>query len=83
MYFPVWLRNLLISAGLKPVLSLTEKSCTASYYRQFSTNIINYKINTSFFLSESSAPWGNKTGFIPITYRFKIRGKLSIVRCDK
>jgi len=27
------------SAGLKPVLSQTEKSCKAPNYRQFSTNI--------------------------------------------
>ena len=31
---------LLISAGFKPVLSHTEKSCMASYYRQFFTNIL-------------------------------------------
>ena len=35
MHFPVWLRKLLISAGLEPVLSHIEISCTASYYRQF------------------------------------------------
>ena len=29
----------MISAGLEPVLSHTEKSCIASYYRQFFTNI--------------------------------------------
>ena len=40
--FPVWLRNRLLSAGLEPVLSQTEKACIASNYRQFSTNI---KIN--------------------------------------
>ena len=38
-YFPVWLRNRLLSTGLEPVLSQTEKSCIASNYRQFSTNI--------------------------------------------
>ena len=37
--FPVWFWNRLISAGLEPVLSYTEKSCTTSYYRQFSSNI--------------------------------------------
>ena len=36
VFFPVWLRNRLISAGLEPVTSNTEKSCIASYYRQFS-----------------------------------------------
>ena len=34
-------RNRLISAGLEPVLSQTEKSCITSCYRQFSTNIKN------------------------------------------
>ena len=28
--FPVWLRKQLISAGLEPILSHTEKSCKAS-----------------------------------------------------
>ena len=37
--FPVWFRNRLLSAGLEPVLNQTEKSCIASNYRQFSTNI--------------------------------------------
>ena len=32
--FPIWLRNRLISDGLEPVLSQTEKSC-----RAISTNI--------------------------------------------
>ena len=39
LIFAVWLRNLLISTGLKPVLCHTEKSCIVSYYIQFSTNI--------------------------------------------
>ena len=37
--FLVWIRNRFISAVLQPVLSHTEKSCKASYYRQFSINI--------------------------------------------
>ena len=37
--FSVWLRNCLVSAGLEPVLSDTEKSCKASYYIKYSTNI--------------------------------------------
>ena len=47
--FPVWLRNRLISGGLEPVLSNTEKLCIASYYIQFSMNIKmnHHKINTS------------------------------------
>ena len=38
-FIPVWLRNRLISAGLEPVLSHTEKLCIVSYYIQFSSNI--------------------------------------------
>ena len=38
-HISVWLRNRIISAGLESGLSHTEKSCKASYYRQFSTNI--------------------------------------------
>ena len=37
--FSVCLRNRLISDGLETVLSHTERSCIASYYRQFPTNI--------------------------------------------
>ena len=33
--FPVWHRIRLISVGLEPVLTHKEKSCSASYYRQF------------------------------------------------
>ena len=35
----VWLLNRLIFDGLGLVISHTEKSCIASYYKQFSTNI--------------------------------------------
>ena len=38
-FFPVCLSNRLISAGLEPVLSETEKSCISSNYRRFFTNI--------------------------------------------
>ena len=38
-FFPVRLRNRLISGGLEPVLSHIEKSCIASNYTQFSKNI--------------------------------------------
>ena len=55
---PVWLRNRLISAGLEPVPSHTEKACIASYYRQFSTkdhktglNLIVFNFNISGKLS--------------------------------
>ena len=38
--FPVWIQNrLLFSAELEMVCSHTERSCTASYYRQYFTNI--------------------------------------------
>ena len=42
--FPVWLRNRSLSAELEPVLSHTERSCIASYYKQF---YINIKIKTT------------------------------------
>ena len=63
--FPVWLPNRLISAGLKPVLSHTEKSCIVSYYINFSTNLrmYNHNIKISFvspFLRHIGA---NKTVF--------------------
>ena len=42
----------LMTAGLEPVLSHTEKSCIASYYRKFSTNINeNHKTETRFVTS--------------------------------
>ena len=63
----VWFRNRLTIAGLEPVLNHTEKSCIATYYKQFSTNI-KIKINTSF-------------SFI-ILY-FNICGKLCMIGCDK
>ena len=47
---PVSLRNRLISSGLEPVLSHTEKLRITSYYIQFSTNIkmFNREIKTVF-----------------------------------
>ena len=74
-------RNPLVSAGLESVLSHTEKSCIASYYRQFSMiiKIKKFKINTNFVIP----------GLRPLTklnliiLYFDIRGKLSIIRCDK
>ena len=42
-YFTVWLRNRLISRGLKSVHSQTEKSSIATYNRQFPT-VIEIKI---------------------------------------
>ena len=52
MAFQVWLLNRLLSAGLEPVLSQTEKSCIASNYRQLSADIKmkNFKIKSSINL---------------------------------
>ena len=84
MSFPVWLRNRLLSAGLKPVLSQTEQSCIASNSRQFLYEYQNktQKINTSL-VSPGRRPHGaNKTGFNLKIFHFDIRGNLSIIRCD-
>ena len=64
-YFPVWLRNRLLSAGLEPVLSQTEKACIASNYRQFSTNIKIkiIKLKPSFVSREGPKARADKTGF--------------------
>ena len=68
----VWLRNRSKSAGLKPVLSHTEKSCTVSYYIQFSTNIKMYKhnIKTSFIIPCLPHLGANNTGLIFYLYIF-------------
>ena len=60
-YFPVWLRNRFLFAGLEPVLSQTEISCIASNYRHFS-KYIKMKIRI-------------KTGFNLIFFDFDIRRK--------
>ena len=51
--------------GFEPVLSVTEKSCIASNYRQHSTDakIKIQKIETSFDSPEGPKAWANKTGF--------------------
>ena len=68
--FPVFLRNRLISGGFEPVLIHTENSCFQNK---------NHKIITSF-VRPAIQPLGTiKTGF----NHFKIRGKLSIIRCNK
>ena len=41
--FPTWLQNRVISVGLVPVLSQTEKSHIVSYYRQFNRRIFKLK----------------------------------------
>ena len=81
--FSVWLQNRSISTGLEPVLSHTEKSCIASYYWQFSTNI---KIKIIRYQFINLVLWyllSIKTGFNLIFFHLNIRGKLSIVRFDK
>ncbi len=71
--FPIWLRTRLLSAGLEPVLSQTEKLCTATNYRQS----MNIKIKIIKLIPFCQ----------PVFYRsifhFDIRGKLSIIRRDK
>ena len=66
------LRNGLISAGLKLVLSHTEKSCIVSKNRQF---FLNNRINWQLGI--------NKIKISPIFFRYNIRGKLYIIRYDK
>ncbi len=65
----------ILSDGLEPVLSQTEKSCTASNYRQFSTNI---KIKAIKLIPVLLTLGTNKTCFNLIIFLFNIRGKLSI-----
>ena len=60
--FPVWFRNRLLSAGLEPVLNQTEKSCIASNYRQFSTNIKIKFIKLIPVLSAARGRRAKKTG---------------------
>ena len=64
------------SAGLEPVLGHTEKSCKASKYRKFSTNI-KPKIVRLIRLLRAS-----KTGFNLIIFYINFREKMSIIRCD-
>ena len=73
--FSVWLRNLLISAGLEPVLTSQPywKSCQASYYRQLPTNI---KIKILKLSPILLAHRDRRQGLV---FHFNIRGKLSII----
>ena len=61
----VWLRNRLISAGLEPILSHTEKACIASYYRLFPTNneIKIIKLLSVLLAWVLGPIWANKTSF--------------------
>ena len=73
IFFLVWLRNQLISAGLELGLSQTEKSCIDLIIDNF-PRIMNkkHKINTNFFW-----PLGaNKTGLNIIIGHFCIRENL-------
>ena len=65
LVFPVWPRNRLISGRLEPVLSHTEKSCLASYYRQFFHEYLikNHKIHTSFVGHGLRSLGAYKTGY--------------------
>ena len=82
VYFPVWLRNRLISAGLEPVINQTENPYVTSYERQFSTNI--KIIIIILFTILLAWPLGViKTGFNLIIFLFYIYGNLSIIRCSK
>ena len=66
---------ILFSADLEPVLSHTEKSCIALYYRQFSADV---KIESiPVLLALTFGP--NKTGLNLIIFHFNIHGKLSII----
>ena len=78
LLFPVWIRNRLLTAVSQP--------CLASYYRQFSTNIrIKIMILIPVLLARAFGHfWSNKTSFnLIIIIHFNIRGKLSIILCDK
>ncbi len=43
----------------------------------------NHKINTSFFSPDLRPLGADKPGYNRIIFHFDIRGKLSIIRCDK
>ena len=73
--------NRLISVGLKQVLSHTEKSCIASYYRKFFTNIkIKIMKLTPVLLDRAFVPAGITNRFYSYNFHFNIRGKLSIIQ---
>ncbi len=74
-------RNRLLSAGLKPVFSQTEKLCKASYYRQFSAHIKIIKL-IPVLLVRAFDPSG-LTKLNIIIFHFIIHEKLSIIRCEK
>ena len=54
----VLLKGNRVILGLEPVLTHTDKSCIASYYRQFSTNIrIKIIKLIHALLDQSFCPW--------------------------
>ena len=71
--FPVRLWNWLISGGLEPVLSNTEKSCSIKLR----------KVITTFDSPNLLALGAKKTSFNLIIEHFHIRGKLFIILRDK
>ncbi len=76
-----FLSNQLISTGLEPVLSHTEKSYIASYYKQFPTHIKIKNIKSiSVLLARALGPSGLGaiiTGFHLVIFHFNIHGTLS------
>ena len=67
----VLLKGNRVILGLEPVLTHTEKSCIASYYRKLSTNIkiiIIENTNTSFVSLGMKPLEDNKTEFNLIIY---------------
>ena len=71
--FPVWLRNLSISAGLESVLSHTKNPCIIPYYGNFSTNIKKNYNNNNSCVSPVFRPFGaNKTGINLLIFHFTI-----------
>ncbi len=75
MSFPVWLRNLLISAGLKPVLSPTENH--VSYYYKLYTNIKISRLKP-VLLACAFGISGHQNLFNSYDWHFYLRGKLYI-----
>ena len=58
-FFPIWLQNRLTSAGLEPVISHIDNSCTVSYYRKISTNVkIKYHKLIPVLLIRDFGPFG-------------------------
>ena len=88
-----WINNIISSTASKPIQirlirtgshRFIEKSCIAFYCRQFSMNIKIKNIKKYQFCYVWLRPlWANNISFNLIIFHFTIRGKLSIIRCDK